>query len=550
MKKQIDEILKDLYLIDAGFMNHEQELRKIIANLLESKPDTKFDKKFALKLRSQLLNNNILSKREEFSFATNIINYMKKTYLVAGLVVVLILLIIPVLYYAGQKSNQAAVNKKNVATGINVKKIASRAFGSLASNNQQSPVNDSMVAESSPSESDGAEIGSNFSAPSIARSQSGGGGDMAIGLGGGGGGVAVGEKMMFAPEMYSYRFVYKGEDFELTEKEMEVLKRVKGFATNNELVSMVQGMSLGSIDLGSFNNAKLQNITVSEDRDFGYSVYVDFIEGMINVNENWLKWRQPMQDCRDDQCFQSFRIKESDIPADEEIVRIADDFLRKYGIPTDIYGQGKVDNNWRYYYNQMENKADYYLPEMMTVVYPLLIDGKVVYDEGGMESGLRVSVNIRQKLVSNAYGLSSRQYESSMYETETNFKNILVFAERGGWNRRYNYYMPEESKTLDIEIGTPEITYVNMWRYNGMESNEIIVPALVFPVLNVPDGAWVYEKNIVVPLAVDLLNEARDQYPYPYPILMKGEEGVVTSETVEGVETSLPVLPEVKDINN
>lgn len=533
MKKQIDEILEDLYLIEPDFKNHEKELKKIIIKLLESKPDTKFDKKFALKLKNQLLNNNVSHEREEFSFM-DMANHMKKIYLAAGSFIVLTLVLIPALYYA-QKPAQI-VKEKNLANrSLNVKKIASRAFGSLTAENQDKPQ----------------EVSSNFSSPeATSRTQSGGGSDtamaapVAFGRGGGGGGMpAIDEKAMFAPEMHTYRFVYKGDELSLTEKEMEVLMRVKGLENNSDLVSMVQNMNLGLIDLSSFQNAKLQNISIVEDRDFGYSAYIDFLEGMVSINENWLRWRQPLNDCQgDEKCFQDLRIKESDIPADQDIVAIADDFLRKYNIPMDVYGPGEVDNNWKIYYNQMENKADYFFPESISVVYPLMINGKVVYDEGGNKFGPRVNVNIREKIASSVYGLSSRQYESSMYETEIDSKRILSLAERGGWNRRYNYYTPEEGKIFDIEIGAPELIYVNMWRYNNMESKEIIVPALSFPVLSVPEGAWVYEKSIIVPLASELLKEIENYYPYP--ILMKGEEGVVTSEPSK--ETgALPVQTEI-----
>ncbi len=55
MEKIIEEILSDLYALDKDLIQYDKALRKAIEKIIESKPDTKFDENFKLRLRGELL---------------------------------------------------------------------------------------------------------------------------------------------------------------------------------------------------------------------------------------------------------------------------------------------------------------------------------------------------------------------------------------------------------------------------------------------------------------------------------------------------------------
>lgn len=55
MEKHILDILNDLYALDPSFREQEEELKKIIKNLLSSRPDVEIDEKFKQELKEKLL---------------------------------------------------------------------------------------------------------------------------------------------------------------------------------------------------------------------------------------------------------------------------------------------------------------------------------------------------------------------------------------------------------------------------------------------------------------------------------------------------------------
>ena len=420
-------------------------------------------------------------------------NFVKKPIFTGVGIVVIIIAIMTSSYYMTKKNINLAYNT------IKIAQLENNAFGSLQSNQSEEPVNIQNLAG----------VGSG-----------GGGGELTSSIAGinGGGGMPVsfGERTdlkMRAPEWINYTYVYKGDDLEITETEMEVLKRTKDKASSQEFVRYISKINLDSLDLGKFQNTEITNLQINENRKFGYSLYLDFIDNNISINANWEQWPTPSIECRglaqeeSQKCFDANRLKLADVPADEILISIANQFLKDYEIDMSMYGKPEILDYWRNNYDT-DSEAPIYISEAISVIYPLVINNQVIYDESGNKTGLTVQINIKNNKVAGLNGLTSQSYASSNYEVENDSQTIIALAEKGGLRRIYNYQ--EASKTVEVKLGTPTLGLIKYYQpsLDKKETAELLIPAYIFPVINSPEtGAYNYVKNIVVPLVKEIITE-------------------------------------------
>ena len=94
---------------------------------------------------------------------------------------------------------------------------------------------------------------------------------------------------------------------------------------------------------------------------------------------------------------------------------------------------------------------------------------------------------------------------------ETDVDRILALAGQGG-----TYYPVSENnnyKIVEIKIGTPHIAYVQTWIFEDNTNSQLLVPALIFPIINIPDEVqYFYKENVVVPLAKDIVSQRAELY--------------------------------------
>ncbi|MGE5297953.1 MAG: hypothetical protein ACM3KM_02220, partial [Acidobacteriaceae bacterium] len=263
----------------------------------------------------------------------------------------------------------------------------------------------------------------------------------------------------------------------------------------------VSQLSFNLVNLGSFGNLRLQSMNLAEPGDDGYNIYVNADESSVSINGAWPKL---MYDCSANiACPGSQPVKIENIPSDEEVISIANSFLSDHGISKDLYGEPVVQNDWRIMYDR--NPAGAYVPETITVVYPLQIQDQTLYDEGGNKSGLNVSINVRNKKVISVYDLAVPNFQSSQYDAETDSAKLLKIAEKGGM---YGYVQPNAKKFVDIELGTPKIELVRMWNYKNNQSEELLIPSLIFPITKLPDSdPYFYRNSVTVPLIKEILDK-------------------------------------------
>lgn len=495
----IEQILEELYELDPDFRQHEAKLKQIISELLANRPVAKIDEEFVKGLRAKLLAKAELINNEN---KLGNFNFMKKlNYILGGTAVVAVALAAVVLT---QKQTGVQIVKNSqplFGNKVEIEKVGFNAFGNLALNSgsggdrNQSGGGNSMAIAPAPEQAPTADNGA--AQPKMAYGM-GGGGDMSI-----------------MPPMYTYKYVYKGEKLENLAGQMDVYRRVKGFGDQGLGGNLLQQLNFGLLDTGKFSNTTIQNLSIAEDKPEGYVINLNVQEGTIYISENWPKWPHPEANCRDEACYKQYQLKPEQIPADEKLIEIANKFLADHNISLENYGAPKVQDYWRQELARATDKSMVYIPDQMSVVYPLKIDGKEAFDEGGNATGLNVGVNVRLNKVSSVGELSALKFQASGYEVESDFQKIVDAAQNGGNYGPVYYTMPAggEQKELTVELGTPTLSFVRMWQYNGATSDEIFVPAYIFPVTSVSGGDSYYPKNVVVPVAKEFMNRYQDGGP-------------------------------------
>jgi hypothetical protein len=524
MEKNINKILQDIYELDASFREHEDKLREIIKELIASRPDTKFTEEFARELRAEVMRRAEVLKTEAAinkpGFFSQFTWVNKLAYALGGAAIALVLAT-PVinLFYGTEKTATPEKLALDVSSGI--AQVKERAWGSL---------------------SQGDEATLNEAAPK--------------GIGGGGGGMASApapvqtdagtmEARAIMPEFFNYEYQYVGEELNLDQTERAVFKHNKDNLDRSSLANLLKSMDFSLVDLGQFKNAAISNLSINEDRDFGLALNINMTKGNINIFKNWQKWPQVNAGCTDQACYERNRLKISDIPKDERLISLANNFVKDYGIDIKSYGEPFVYDHWRHQYEVAEDKAQVWIPDEVTVIYPLLIDGETVYDQGGNPTGLSVSIDIRNNRAAGAHNITVQTYQRSVYETETDAAKVIAVAEQGG---RHHVFEPEvpDAKIITIELDTPALGLMRHWQYNTdkQETSELYIPALIFPVKSVSEASQYFNReNIVVPLVKEILEEyAQDNpdgpMPRPMPLLEKAPsvDAVEIMDSDEGAE--------------
>jgi hypothetical protein len=476
----IKEILSDIYNIDSSLKKYEPELIKIIKTMLDSRPKTETDEQFKEKLRIQLFQKIEQLKQKNMSKENNLKYYLPKLAYAFSGALLLALILFPIMLQLGKITVPIEENLEE-----NITEKQNEAFGPLSIDQEQlnlvregdwtADTQPGIVPEPSKS---GLDIE---------------GQDELIS-------VEVGEIDSIRPPRYSYRYVYKGEDFSLENSMVKVFKRIID-SKSSVLNNFVNRLDLGLIDLNKFSDLEVNNINFAQESDDGYNFYIDFNNGNISIHkkpENYLLERGEM-------------LTLEDKLSDAEIIGISNNFLDIFGIDKSGFGSPIVEHSGPEYHIMDEEKI---ISEYVQVTYPLILDGKTVYNQSGNEYGLSVTVNIREKEVNSVYNLFVQKYETSLYKAITDKEEAIKQAEKGGL---YGYYIDETGETKEIPLGTPSVGYMRFMNYKVGKSDELYTPALIFPIGEIPDGVIITKENVVVPLAKDLLKKLN--YPMPVPLL-------------------------------
>ena len=192
-------------------------------------------------------------------------------------------------------------------------------------------------------------------------------------------------------------YAYVGDPVALNDATLDVMKYTPSPISTNTINQTLAGLNLGIMNLASFPNANVTDFSVSQNTPFGYQISVSPQNGSVSIDQNWMQWQSANPNCQDDACVKASQLKPSDVPANDEIVKIADDFLAAHTIDRSSYGTGEVDSSWNAYPVPMmaagagtaqQDIAVRYVPDTMQVTYPLMVNGNPVYMNGGTKVGL------------------------------------------------------------------------------------------------------------------------------------------------------------------
>lgn len=511
---KINQWLEELYQFDPGLKEHETALRELIPQMITAKPDSGFSLELAQQIKTRLERD--IKKSNYKPMAQKTMSIWRPA--LAWSTGVIAMLFLAITIYQIVPGNEAQVASKNPEMGI--KKVAASAFGPLNSQgdittadprtvgglgsasdtNKSAPAVKELAMTASESSVSTATPVATLEEDTLVPAAS-------VGMGGGGAGLGV-DKMMIMP-VTNYSFNYQGEPLDLSNISNTVYKRIKG-QNGFAVASLLSGLKIDAINLSSLTNLKATYISLAEDKPFGLVASFDFNEDSVSLYSNWDRWRNPERDnCQDQACWDRFRVKYEDIPEDSVAIDAANQFLTGLGVDLNRYGKPTINNYWKQWYNQTEDKANYYFPEVVSITYPLLIEGQEVSNSAGDPDGIWVSYNVLEKRISDAGAFSPYNYEASEYTTETSSDRLIGLAEAGGWNQS-NYYFGGmdgiEVVNKELSLGTPRQGLIRFWSYQKNISQELFAPALIFPVLDAP-ADYYGSKNIVVPLTTDLISE-------------------------------------------
>lgn len=423
-------------------------------------------------------------------------------------------------WQATDRTKRVAANRTAEAFALNVSKVAVQHYGKLGqlvgATGQTVAKPDAAISSAAP-------------------------GRTALGMGGGGTADAKMVSGIMPPfEFKNYKFEYKGE-LSVGSSSAEVLRRIKTINTGVDAGSLLASLNFGPANLSSFSGMAMQSASFIQKEELGYNINISFDDGSVSIGQNWEMW--PAGKCGSDQsCFDAQRVKYEEVPSDADAIAIAESFVKDHGINISMFGAPEVNNFWRTSYDAAPDKASYYLPETVDVVYPLELDKLGVYDEySGQKQGLVISVHVKTKRVASAYGLTTQAYESSSYESETDTKKILSYAEVGG----INSYRSEGAKTETLELGEPTRGFIRYYNYVsiasaslGNRNEELLVPALIFPIKNIPkDDPNFYRTSVIVPLVKEVLDERlKNSGGGPVRILMEDGASAGAASTAPDVK--------------
>lgn len=297
-------LLEELYVMDPAMRDHEDIIRKILVEFLATSPSIKLDPTFVTHLRTRITERAYELTHERTPNHSSFWNVLAVYHLPLGSALLVVLLTLPFAYsrFGGSSSPTIPLFTNQIAT------LEKNAFGTLTPGSPSQGV--------SPQRSTlGMGGGSSTeSAPSGMQKDT----------------ARIMPYPLPPDQVVHYKFNYNGDPITLEESELPVYRTRKDTGSGKTFFDLVRSTSIGSFALDKLQNAFVHNITISEDRPRGYTLYLNFENQSLSMNMNWSSWPHLMrpQDSNAQTPPPSL--------SDGEITGIIEAFAREYNISTTV----------------------------------------------------------------------------------------------------------------------------------------------------------------------------------------------------------------------
>lgn len=511
MENNIQKILNELYEIDSSLREKESELTKIIQTMLNLKPDINIDESFKTNLRN-IISEKITSKKlEEYNKKSKTNYFHIFAYLFWTVWLLAFSFVMLNNYDFENKTENIAyeMNKWKVLTFQNtITPSKAWNFWNLKDvwNNQRWMwwwwVANSFSTESVWLKSENSEVSEkkvsqwvledskvsslSVSEPaSISSDQITSRSDLSI----------MPVDPIYVPEVYRYSFSWE-LNLDIPQV-MPIYKKEISKINSSSFVDVIKNINFSWLSFWDFQNLWVSSIALNEDRDYWYSVSLDFDNASLNIYKNWAKWPQV-----------DYWANSPDMIIDEnEMLKIASDFLKNYKIDISGYWKPQVEES---YANILRDyRSSKIMPEYMwsvaSVIYPLIVDWNEIQEEYWPASWIRIEIDLKEKRVANISGLNIANYVKSDYTIENKLENILKVA-WVWW--RYGFYQNEvpqneNTKYVDIKLKNPKIIYVNTYSYKNNVQEQFLIPTVSFEIEKEWLPEFFYVERVNVPLLKD-----------------------------------------------
>lgn len=472
----MQEILKDLYLIDPSLKKDEEKIISIIEDLIKNEPNIELNQDFVAKLKEEIF---LEVEKMENEKKVNLFSWQNIIYVSSSAVFVIILSFFVF--------SNFLLPTKETETPLIIA-LNERAFGDLIISSKESR-----------------------SGQDVSLSE---GDNMVLGLGSASDLVEVSGEFSIIPypiEQNNYVYVYNGDfldNLDLSSVSNLVYKRDVNNNFARVFANSIKSVTGLPLNLNSFNQAELQHFNIIENKEYGYSVAVNLINNSISIYSYWQNWPQPYRDCYDEFCIESLRLNEGDMLSDSQLVLIANNFINNHNVNLNNYGPAEIIND-HFLIKSSENN---YYPEQISLVYPLIINDQHVYSSHGGKDGLQLSINIREKRVSSLSNLNFSNIKSSSYPLISDTKKINELLKRGGL---YPDYYRSQENIIEVELVDPKIALVKTWLASSDrgESVEIYIPSIIFQIKERP-SEYFNRQNVIIPLVKEIFEDSLEKINY------------------------------------
>ncbi len=245
------------------------------------------------------------------------------------------------------------------------------------------------------------------------------------------------------------KYVFSWSLNDILKSQMDVYSQIK--TKNNTFIENKD------IDL---THSNLDSLVYSQNNENWYYITIDNKNNYIRIEKNYEYWKS--------QNNEDLNL------TNEEILKTANDFLNTFKINTQNY--------WSWIIQKDSLESNYNTQKEVT--YPFIIDWKKILLEDWSYKWIKITVDLKENKVISMYWLDLNNYIKTLYDVENNEENILKSLNKNTTN---------DDKNLEIiNLYNPKIEYISKYMSLNWVNKEYLIPAITF------EKQW--SDKLIIPL--------------------------------------------------